>query len=76
MFRAILSAQIQPNASKVIGRPFTVQMDSDPTHTAKAAQYFFKVKKWNVLQWPSKSPDMNTIECAFNLLKAKRLENK
>ena len=34
MYRAILSAQIQPNASKHIG--WHLQVDSDPKHTAKA----------------------------------------
>ena len=36
VFRAILSAHVQPNASELIGRRFTVQMDNDPKHTAKA----------------------------------------
>ena len=40
VFRAILSAQIQPNASKLIKRHFRVQMDNDLKHTAKATQYF------------------------------------
>ena len=75
VFRAI-SAQIQPNASKLIGRCFTAQMDNDLKHTAKVTQYFFKAKKWNVLQWPSQSPDLIPIEHAFHLLKAKRLKNK
>ena len=53
VFRAILSAHIQPNASELIGRRFTVQMDNDPKQTAKATKYFFKAKKWNVMQWPN-----------------------
>ncbi len=40
VFRAILSAHIQPNASELIGRRFTVQMDNDPKHTAKATKVF------------------------------------
>ncbi len=40
VFRAILSAHIQPNASELIGRRFTVQMDNDPKHTAKQPKSF------------------------------------
>ena len=45
VFGAILSAHIQPNASKLIGRSFTMQMDNDLKHTAKATKEFLKAKK-------------------------------
>ncbi len=75
VFRVILSAHIQPNAPELIGRRFTVQMDNDPKHTAKATKEFLKGKKWTVMQWPSPTPvptpDLNPIEHAFHLLKTK-----
>ncbi len=45
VYRGILSAQIQPNGAKLIGRCFIVQIDDDPKHTPKATQEFLKVKK-------------------------------
>ncbi len=71
VYRDILCAQIQPNAAKLIGRCFLAQIDDDPKHTAKATQEFLKVMKWNILQWPSHSPDLKPIEHAFHLLKTK-----
>ncbi len=71
VYRDILSAQIQPNATKLIGRRFIVQLDNDPKYTAKATQEFLKAKQWNILQWPSQSSDFNPIEYAFHLLKTK-----
>lgn len=46
---AILSARIQPNTSKIIGKCFILQMDNDPQQILKAIQDF-KAKNRNVLQ--------------------------
>ncbi|CAJ0940403.1 unnamed protein product [Ranitomeya imitator] len=62
VFRAaILCAQIQPNAAKLIGRRFILQMDNDPKHKAKATQEFIKAKKWNILEWPKNSPGLTAL---------------
>lgn len=36
----------------------------DPKDTAKATQEFLKVKKWDVLGWPSQSPNLRSTEHA------------
>ena len=68
VYRNILSAHIQANSAKLLGWHFRVDMDNDPKHTANATQEFFKAKRWNILQWPNHSPDLNPIEHAFQLL--------
>ena len=51
VYIAMLSAQIQANAAKLIGWHFTEQMDNDPKHAAKATHELFKAKKCNVLKF-------------------------
>lgn len=58
VYRAIFSAQIQPNVAKLITWHFTGQMANDPTHTAKTTQDFIEAKKLDNLQGPSQSPDL------------------
>lgn len=36
--------KIEPNAANLLGRHFTVQIDNDPKHAAKANHSFLKIK--------------------------------
>ena len=66
-----MSASLQRNVPKLMGRNFIMQQENDPEHTANITNYFIREKKW---KWPSQSPDFIPIEHAFHLQK-KRLTN-
>lgn len=46
-------------------------MDNVPKHIAKSNPRVFEDKAEDVMQWPSQSPDMNSMDRAFYLLKPK-----
>ncbi len=72
VFRAILSAHIQPNASELIGRRFTVQMDNDPKHTAKTNQRVFEGKEVDCYAMAkSNHLDLNPIWACISLAEDK-----
>ena len=66
VYRTILSAHIKPKSEKPTERRFTPKMGNDPKRNEKATLNHLKAEKWDIVQWPSQSPDPNPIEQLFS----------
>ncbi len=52
-----------PSVDKLnLGDHWDFQQDIDPKQTYKATKAWLRKRFWNVLEWPSQSPDLNPIE--------------
>jgi hypothetical protein len=61
-YREILDENLLQRAQDLrTGRRFTFQQHNNPKHTAKTMQQWLRDKSLNVLEWQSKSPDLNPI---------------
>lgn len=62
-YQQILDKNVQEPVTKLkLRRGRIFQQDNDPKHCSKSTKEFMQKREYNVLEWPSQSPDLNIVE--------------
>ncbi|KAI4893691.1 hypothetical protein NFI96_000590 [Prochilodus magdalenae] len=62
-YQQILETNVQESVTKLnLRRGWIFRQDNDPKHCSKSTNAFMQWNKYNVLEWPPQSPDLNIIE--------------
>ncbi len=77
IYQEILEHFMLPSADKLYGdADFIFQQDLAPAHTAKGTKSWFNDHGVTVLDWPANSPDLNSIENLWGIVKRKMRDTR